>query len=1395
MTLLIHQKFVIACTALAGFLLLLPPAMARDGGSPGTESRRYIVELQDPPLAAYQGQVLSAPTRDGQGVLAATAREMTGESKLNMGSQEALAYLEYIGQRHQEFRAEASLLLGRPLSFVHQYRITTNGMALELSPTEAGILAGLPLVKSLSPDSVNHVQTFAGPQWIGADELWTGSAGLEEKRGEGVIVGVLDSGINWDHPSFTNPSTDGYSHTNPLGGYLGLCNDFESGAQCNDKLIGVYDFVEDDPSTEDVLEEYNDGKDNDGHGSHTAAIAAGNPVNTFYNGYNVTPSGVAPRANLITYRVCYIGDPAGPDTGGCAGSAILAAIEQAVTDGVDVINYSIGSGATNPWSNGSISQAYLNARSAGIFVATSAGNDGPNEATVGSPANAPWIVGVGSATHNVTSGSLVQGLTGGDSTPPGDLVGASNTDGIGQRKIVHARDYGNALCGTGEPELQPSCAGNLGESNPWDGQKPFNGEIVVCDRGTYGRVEKGKNLQLAGAGGYILANTDEQGGSVVADNHCLPATHIGDKDGDELRNWLASGSGHEGNLSGAGLIEIDSIGDQVSASSSRGPGEFPVDDVLKPNLIAPGVSILSASDIGQSFITLSGTSMSSPHVAGAAALLKSIHPDWSVSQLISAIETTAIPQQATDRGIEPATVQVRGAGRPQLGDAANAGLFLDVTITQFMIANPAGGGNPGELNMAGLVDASCQTTCGFIRTVTDQKGGGSWTATAIEFPDDIVVDVSPGNFTVGNGQSRSLEVVVDLSGSPVVGEWISGRIKLSSTGSPDQFLTVSVYSDGGELPQEVTLSSDLDGGWQEIMLSDLVALPDATFSSGGLVKPTTTANVLAQDPTDDNPYDGGEGSFTVWYPSSTGILWLYAETLASTSIDLDLFVGRDDNGDGSPQEFEELCTSTSSNELELCELYDLPPGDYWIVVQNWEAGQEAGDEATLVHAAIEPSAGANFAATGPGITNTGESFPLRLSWNNVSALPGEVYFGAVGVGSSRETPNNIGVIPIRFNRTGIAGPETFPLMNGSIHQLALAANSTHDRVFIDIPPGASQLTVEAGGANGEQNDGLVLELKRLEFSSALDPAPFAASPAQAPALVSAQGTGGVGPSITVVGVDPGRWYAVLTNTNVSDSSVRVRATAEFQGAPLVPQPGLWYPGSRPDVRQGYEYNAGSGAGSSSQALLWYTYDELGRPAWYIAGAPASETNIWTAELLRFTNDGEKQQPVKAGYVSVTNLGEKDQMFSYMLFGKSGSERMLPISSLSCPRVGGSETSYSGLWYPGFDGLGGASVLVNAETQSQIHYLFDDTGSPRWLAAAQLEISPTATELPLLQFSGYCAVCEATDVTSHEVGVLERAFLSETEGSWTLDYLLKEPLSGSVERTDSIMKLTDRMECL
>ncbi len=1370
----------------------------------GGEKQRYIVEFRDAPLASYDGRQLAlAAAAADQERLQATSPLSTGARKLDVRSPQSQAYLGYLQRSHDAFNLEARLKLGRSIHPVHQYRHALNGMALDLTASEAAELADLKLVKSVKRDTRHRLHTDAGPEWIGAGEIWSGASGFSAKRGEGVVIGVIDSGINWDHPSFADPGNDGYNHVNPKGSQLGLCSDMD--VPCNDKLIGVYDFVEDDASTTDVVEENTKGKDNSGHGSHVAATAAGNVLNVTLNGTaNTTLSGVAPHANIIAYRVCYIGEPPDPDGGGCLGSAILSAIDQAVADAVDVINYSIGTDAFTPWSPGSIPVAYLNARNAGIFVVTSAGNDGPNAGTIGSPANAPWIFAAGNATHNRIFGSVVQNLSGGSGTPPGDLVGASLSAGIGVRKIVHAKDFGNALCGTGNAELGSSCANNLGNSNPWKGQTPFNGEIVVCDRGTYGRIEKGKNVMLAGAGGMILANSDDTGESIVADDHCLPASHLGDINGDKLRNWLNSGSNHQGSISGFSLVEAQQFGDQVNASSSRGPADSPVHNTLKPNAIAPGTSILAASDVDQQFAILTGTSMASPHIAGAAALLLAVHPGWSVSQLASAIETTATAALAKDNDGSPATPHERGAGRPQLGEAANAGLFLDVTGNQFTNANPSLGGNPQTLNLSGLVNTNCQGSCSFTRTVKDQMGGGSWTASAMNFPDGVSVQISPSNFTLANGATRSLQIDIDVESSGIVGEWVYGNIMLTAAGSSDQALTVAVYSSGGDLPAVWSITDDRNTGWKNFSLSGLAAMPDATILSGGLVKPTRTTQTLVQDPTasdpavekaaysfpqNEDPFDGGQGVFTVWHNLPQGGLWLHAETLSSTAKDVDLFVGRDDNGNGTADEEEQLCDSRSPVDLELCDLYNLPPGNYWVLVQNWEGVQNGGDSVTLVSAAIDASEQSPLVASGPGIVAGGAAFNLRLSWSDINALPGEQWLGAVGVGTRRESPNNIGVIPVHFNRNGISSPLTLPLVNGKTHQLALAGNSSHDRMFIDIPPGVNSLNVSAQGASSSQSNALGFEIARQDFAAALASPPFAQLPGGLAVVGSANGSGGNGPSLDLGGgLTPGRYFIKLSNSVADPAAVHLTATASSSASTLSPHKGLW--DFDRVIFQGAEWNASG----SFNFTVWYAYDDDGQPVWYIASAPAVTGNIWTADLLRVTNDGSRQQEKKAGTLSVTFTADNQLIYGYTVLGQSGFDAMHPNGPNTCPDIGGIK-SYTGHWYNGVGGLGGATVLVYAGAQAQVHYLFDSSGEPRWtLAAADGNQSATAETIPLLQFDGFCAVCAEETVTYDTVGEVRRTFSSQTSGSWTLDFDLDAPLDQNINRTDSIVKLSDTLTC-
>jgi len=1409
-----RMKFIngLICTVLLGAIGAQTPAQAKSTSPAADKSgiQRYIVILDDQPLATYDGRIMSTPEKDnGSSRLSATASSYTGAPKLDVNAPRSKQYLQFLDERFKHFRGEALLRLGRQLKPVHRYRNALNGFAADLSAAEVRALREMPGVRSVMLDEIQHLETDSGPNWIGADKIHDGSAGFTASGGEGVIVGIIDSGVNWDHPSFEDPGeglppgSGVWDHVNPYDSPLGLCSDSE--VLCNDKLVGVYDFVEDNPNTVEI-EESNNGKDNAGHGSHVASIAAGNPVNVTLNGIPARIGGVAPNANIVSYRVCYIGDAADPGDDGCQTSAILSAIDQAITDGVDVINHSIGSNAEDPWTSDSPTFAFLSVRAAGIFVATSAGNEGPNAGSIGSPANAPWITAVGNASHDRVFASALENLSGGDSTPPDDLIGASFTDGIDISKIVHAKDFGNALCGTGESESGPDCDSNTGASSPF-AAGTFNGEIVVCDRGEYGRVEKGKNLQLAGAGGYVLANTDDWGEATVADSHCLPATHLGLKDGDKLRTWLESGSNHQGDISGFSIFHIPQAGDSIGTRSSRGPNLPPVEDVLKPDVIAPGTLILGAGSEDNNFTFLTGTSMSSPHVAGGAALLKSVHPEWTPPMLASTLAMTATPELALDFDDSTATPHKRGAGRPRLDQAVNAGVYLDETENGFLAANPRQGGDPKQLNLPGLVDTVCFESCNFQRTLTDLAGGASWSVSTAGFDNGVSVSITPDNFTLENGASRLLTIAVNLPQPnvpatdvvvrDVVGTWVYGEVRLASAGLPDAVFPLAVFANGGELPTEWDISSDRVSGWKEFALDKLVVMPDATFTSGGLVVPTQTMQELPQDPTSDSPYDGQTGTMTIWHNVPADTLWLHTETLASDADDLDLFVGLDTNGDGIAQDSEELCASQSPTDLELCDLFTPVAGEYWIIVQNW-VGADGYDEtlkpeAVLKSAVVGKTTLSSLAVSGNGIVPAGEAQNIRLSWDNVNETSATELIGAVGIGTHRETPNNIGIIPVRFTKTGIAAPETLVLMNGISRGLTVNGGGMHDRSFIDVPPGTASLTITTSGADSEQNDNLDIELYRVDFDDAFATAPFADAPNMSGnPLASASGANGDGPVATVSGTAlvPGRWFAVLKNNRGEPAAVDIQADVTFTADPIPLRVGLWEASSRDNLRQGFDYTTTGGY----RAFLWYTYDENGAPAWYLASAPEPDGNIWVAELRRYTNDGSLQQSAPVGHVSVTLLAEEDLIFSFVLFGENGSDREIPSLPPICPTVDGAERSYNGVWSRTEVGLGGATAVVNATSQAFVHYIYDDHGQPVWLIGSPEPQSPSIREMRLLQFGGYCAVCSENEITIETVGMFTRDFASEDKLSWNLNYVLNAPLSGSVDRTDEAEKLTLRLAC-
>lgn len=946
----------------------------------------YIIQLVGPPVASYRGGIKG---------LAATSPTVTGARWLDVNSPASVAYRNYLNGAQADLMTAMRQALGHPVNAIRAYQYVFNGIAVRLTPEEAATIARLPNVRKVFRETFEVPLTDAGPAWIGASGIWDGSAsGSVATKGEGVVVAILDSGINHDHPSFAAVAGDGYAHTNPLGSGNFIPDsycDTDDPDFCNDKLIGAWSFVSEAVTPED----------SNGHGSHTASTVAGNeveatlvaPTTSFTDGI----SGVAPRANIIAYDVCV-------ET--CPTIASLAAVEQVVIDsaalpsGIAAINYSI-SGGSDPF-NDAIELAFLAATDAGIFVSTSAGNAGPDAATVAHLS--PWVATVGAGTHNRQFRNSLVNLTGGVTSPPGDIQGLSFTSGYGPAEIVYAGDFGDPLCPIGA--FPPGT---------------FNGEIVICDRGIHARVDKAQSVSDGGAGGFVLANDAPNGNSLVGDAYVLPGVHITFDDGVTLKAWVDDGgSSHVGTITGITPNYDPANGDVMAAFSSRGPGT--AFDVLKPDVTAPGVDIWAAlatdgTAPSPEYGFMSGTSMSSPHNAGAAALMAAVHPDWSPHEIKSALMTTALTDGVLkEDGTTAADPFDMGSGRVDLSVAALAGLVLDETTANFEAADPDLGGDVKTLNIASLYDGSCLQVCSWIRTVSSTLSTSeTWTA-SVAAPAGVVLSVSPDSFTIPAGGTQAIEVTADVSGA-AAGDWLFGEITLSASGSsPDAHFPVAVMATTGVLPDVVEINTRRDAGSQLVEDLEAVEITELTIEVDGLTEGSFETQSLSQDPTNDDPYDNLNDGTTFYVNVSVpaGAPRLVAEITASEAPDIDLYVGT-----GSvPDAATELCTSTTPFSDEYCNLDNPTPGTWWILVQNWAESASPPDEVTLSYAVVPDGDNGNMHVEGPMSVPERDPFDLRVFWHEPAIEAGDRWYGSFSIGTDPGHPGNVGTIDVNLVRHG-----------------------------------------------------------------------------------------------------------------------------------------------------------------------------------------------------------------------------------------------------------------------------------------------------------------------------------------------------------------------------------------
>ncbi|MFC4555149.1 S8 family serine peptidase [Georgenia faecalis] len=1012
----------------------------RLGSAPQAE--RYIVQLAQPAVSAYEG-----------GIAQLQATRPEPGDQLDPAAAPVQEYVAYLADEQADLRARIAAEIGHTPTVDFTYAYALNGIAVALTADEAAAVAELPGVTSVVVDVERMPQSDNGPRWIGAPAIWEGTATGVATRGEGIVVGVLDTGVNPSNPSFADSvpledGGDGYDHTNPRGAgtYVGICDpantaQYDARFACNDKLIGAWDFVGDGPF------------DTDGHGSHTASTAAGNQVAAVVEGPSGisetrTISGVAPHANLITYDVC---------VDGCSTAAITAAIDQAIRDEVDVINYSIGGDSpSNAWSDPD-AQGFLAARAAGIFVATSAGNDGPDAETLGSPADVPWITSVAASTHDRTYPNTVTDLTRADGEGLAPIEGLGFTTGHGSAPVVYAGDFGDPLCQAGAFE---------------DGE--LDGLIVVCDRGVNGRVEKGQVVADAGAAGMILANDEPSGASLTGDAHVLPAVHISYDDGVVLKAWLAEGEGHTARITGATLSEDPADGDITADFSSRGPNRAM--DIVSPSVSAPGVDILAAAGVSTAdaevepyWTFISGTSMASPHVAGAGALLVAQRPDWSPAELQSALMTTAERDLTKEDGVTPADPFDQGSGRVDLDAAARAGLVLDESVADYEAANPAEGGDPSQLNLASMANGECLQECSWTRTLTgDAPGSVTWTA-SVTSAEGVTLTVEPATFTLADGATQDITVTAQVSAAEL-DVWAFGEVVLtpSAEGVPDAAFPVAVLPSAGVLPDEVVIDTRRDAGSQLVEGLRAVAISDLHIEAAGLTPSQTAEYSLAQDPTNTDPYDTPAGTTLVRVDVPEGASRLVVEVTESTATDIDLFVGR---GEAASLATEE-CRSATAGALESCDIGAPEAGAWWVLVQNWEASAAgATDTLTLGTAVVVGDAG-NLWAEGPATHPAAEPFDLRVFYDEPALEAGQRWYGALTLGSSPDGAGDIGILPVTLNRfpddvTKTADVETAAPGDTVTYEVTVAPNVTDEDLTYSltdtIPEG---MTYVEGSATG-----------------------------------------------------------------------------------------------------------------------------------------------------------------------------------------------------------------------------------------------------------------------------------------------------------------------------------------
>ena len=1012
-----RARLLLLCSLLSAFSGALAESVLRDAGNvpvqlagetDPSQTKVYIVQLRAPSVAETRAPGI----------------------KVNKESPDVRAYAAQIGEDQDRVLQKA----GSGVEKIYSYRYGLNGFAARMTEGQAHKLKNLPDVLNVWEDEVRPLATRHSPTFLGLFDADNGLRSVEGLDGEGVIIGIIDSGVTPEHPGLADTREadmpracrSSWGETTILGRWLcrryrklpdvaafeppenwnGACEsgDRFTGDDCNNKLIGARWFIDGALATGLIHDdEILSPRDADGHGTHTATTAAGVRTDASIFGTLIGGiEGIAPRARVAAYKACWLRP--GDTRASCNTSDLANAIDAAVADGVDVISYSVGSSLTRTTAPDDL--ALLAAARAGVIPVVSAGNEGPGFGSIGSPAGSPAVITVAASTRDGESNA--EALEVSSPTNLADRYAVKEAFFTTPLEDVDPIEASLVLVDDDTDTVNDAC-------EPLVNGDEVSGNIAFIQRGGCDFYDKVSNAEDAGAVAALVYNI--AGAPVVMYSNegrpGIPALMIGQADGNLILAELDAENDVQVILEKGLLLTSDDTGNQMARFSARGPA--PIPDVLKPDVTAPGVNILAGfspdsaySAPGENFAYLSGTSMATPHVAGVAALLRQAHPEWTPAAIKSAIMTSARQNLSNSAGLTSAGPFDFGAGHIVPNDALDPGLVYDVLPDEYdTFAEAITTLDAAQLNLPSIAMSKLASSQTVTRRVTNASDEAGVYNVEVAPPPGMSVDVVPNSLSIGPGQSATFDVTATyLSGD--LDLWRYGSLTWVSE-NHEVYSPLAIKPTSIVAPEEITTL----GGTGSVSFDVLFG-----YSGGyapqvhGLVLPSIHDGFVANDPDKAFEFVSSSVPGTTLHAISVPAGQLYArfalfDALTDGADDLDLYVYYC-GADGSS--CIEVGKSGEPTSEERVDLLRPAAGIYAVFVHGFETDPVQGGPGSnyqlLGWAFGQIGDEGNMTATGPAFVSAGTTGTVTIDWAGL--LSNTIYFGAV----SHNTPQGLSALTL-----------------------------------------------------------------------------------------------------------------------------------------------------------------------------------------------------------------------------------------------------------------------------------------------------------------------------------------------------------------------------------------------